>query len=246
MHRPHRPHGVAAAINGGALPPAPAAETPAQAPDNPPRSCPPPEPRSSGARPSRTPAPPGSGSSCRLRGRPRRNPGTRTRRTRRRAAYRPRPADLGHAFRELGIVEVIVGLAVLARWVVGERPAGLGHRLHGDDAVGDAHAQRNGRGAVAAVRHAQHALERRADLGLLGFQRDVSGCRRDGDGDQRADDGGRVVDVFRFSRERMRGAPNAPHVEVSRSGEKRRGARRVRRVNGAKRTARSQPSGRQL
>jgi hypothetical protein len=48
------------------------------------------------------------------------------------------PADLGDAFRELGIVKKRVRLAVLA---VGgcERPAGLGHWLDGDDAIRDAH-----------------------------------------------------------------------------------------------------------
>ena len=88
-----------------------------------------------------------------------------------------RPGNLGHAFGHLRAAQR-VGLWIFAGDGV-ELPAGLGHRLHADDARRQPHADRGGGRAAAAVRHAQHRLVGRADRRFLAFEGDMSECWAD-------------------------------------------------------------------
>src|SRR5690606_28661567 len=79
------------------------------------------------------------------------------------------------AFRDLRAV-VLVGLLVLALHGF-QLPAGLRHRLHGDDAFRNLDADDLGRLAVAAVRHTQHRLVSGADGRFLDFEGGVGESR---------------------------------------------------------------------
>src|SRR5262245_45907315 len=85
-----------------------------------------------------------------------------------------RPGKLAHAFGHLGAAQRI-GLGVFSAHDV-ELPARLRHRLHANDAFGNADADRGGGSAFATVRHAHDGLVGGRNRRLLLLQSDVRRC----------------------------------------------------------------------
>ena len=153
--------------------------------------------RSSDARLSRTPAPPGSRSSARAASSSAIIADENELVVVRVEQLAARPGNLGHAFGHLRAAQG-VGLGIFAGDGV-ELPAGLRHRLHADDAGRQPHADRGGGRAVAAVRHAQHRLVRTHRPAPPGVRAVTMGgcCREAGEGAGGADD--KLDEALEFS-----------------------------------------------